>query len=650
MAEAKKLVQLVSTPGIQRDGTMLDSESYTDGEWVRFQNGKPRKIGGFKWLSSTFSNIARSLKVYFRNGFTNVLIFDKVGCKKYVYDKTTFLQSSGQTVLSLELITLENCEDVWNELVDADATVSISTDAKEGTYSNKFVIAAGMAAGDIIATEAIATVDISSATHVKFWIKCSVNTSDADLQLLIDETASCATPSEVLDVPSLTANTWQEVTVALSAAAADLDAIISVGLKYTVDIGACDIYIDDIRAVLPTPTNDCDWSVSTMYDTVSGKTILMALQTFDIDNIELDTPGALYKSTDLSLLSYNSPLVLDTASSASGGCCVIGQCLFLYGSEGLIQNSNINKPFDLTVQAGSYANIAYVGNGNKIVYGAPIRSGSAPSGLFWSLDSLHKVAFTGGATNWSYSIIASDISILSKKCVVEYDGNFYWPGVDRYYVASSGSVNELPNTFNLDYFLKNVNREHTSKIWGTKIPRYGEIWWYFPLGDSTECNHAIVYNVREKFWYDLPISRVCGSQPISSSYPILADSNRLYLHEYGVNEVTDSDELAIRSSFTTATIDFLSSGQEHTNVNTVINRVEPDCSQVGSMSVSTVTRRYANSEDVYGTQYNFSQTTEKIDLREQARIMRLKMESNELNGDYWMGETFIHITPGDPRP
>lgn len=650
MPEAKKLIQLTSSPGIQRDGTMLDSEAYTDGEWVRFQNGKPRKIGGFKWISPTLSHTPRLLKQYFRNGFTNVLLFDEVGCKKYSYDKTTFLQSSGEVVLSFEQIRLENCEDVWDELVDVDATVSLSTDAKEGTYSNKFVIAAGMAAGDIIATEAITSVDISTATDIKFWIKCSVNTSSGDLQLLIDETASCASPSQVINVSALTANVWQEVTVGLTASAADLDAIISVGLKYTVDIGACDVYIDDVRAILPTPSSDIDWSVSTMYDVVSGKTVLAAIKTYDLTNLESDDAGIFYKSTDLSLLSYDNPLVVESATSVSGGCCVVGQFLFRYGGEGLLENSDINKPFDFTVQAGSYANRVYLGNGNKIVYGTAIKSGSAPSGLFWSVDALYKATFTGGSTNWSYSTVGSDLSILSKKSVIEYDGMFFWPGVDRFYVASAGGAQELPNTFNSNYFLENLNREQIAKMWGTKIPRFGEIWWFFPTEGSTECNHAIVYNVREKFWYDMPISRSCGSHPISSSFPIWADTNRIYLHESGVNEVTDSQELAIRSSFTTATVDFLSSGQEHTNVNTVMARLEPDCSQVGSMSVSTVTRRYANSADEYGAEHTFTQTTEKVDLREQARIMRIKMTSNELGGDYWMGETFIHVTPGDARP
>lgn len=628
---------------------MLDSNTYTDGEWVRFQNGKPRKIGGFKWISSALTNTPRLLKQYFRNGFTNILIFHKTGVAKAAYDKSSFLSVTPESVLSLTETVLEDCEDAWNELVDVDTTVSLSSDSKVAVYSNKFVIAAPMAAGDIIATEVITSSDISLATEIRFWIKCSIATASGDLQLLLDETANCASPSETLNVPALVANTWTEVAVSLVSAAGDRDAIVSVGLKYAVDIGACDIYIDDIRAVLPTNSLS-DWSAATMYDTVSGQTVLAAVLTYDLDNLEADTAGVLYKSTNITTLSSTAPLVVENATSVSGGCTVIGQFLFLYGSDGLIKNSDLNKPFVFTIGGGSYANETYVGDGQKIVYGAAIKSGAAPSGLFWSLTAVHKVTFTGGSTNWSYSTLSSEISILSKKSVVEYDGRYYWPGVDRFYVASSSGVEELPNTFNSNEFLTTFNRDHITKMWGTKTPRFGEIWWHYPSGTSTECDRAIIFNVKENCWHDIPISRSAGLAPVSSPFPIWADEDRLYLQEFGKNEITATQELTIRSSFTTNSIGFLTGSQDSPQVNTVISRIEPDFEQVGDMTVSTVTRRYANSPDEEGTPMTFGPTTEKVDIRDQSRILRLKFTSNTLSGDYWLGKTLLHLSPGDPRP
>jgi hypothetical protein len=42
-----KVFALDTKPGIQRDGTLFDKDFYTDGRWVRFQRGRPRKMAGF---------------------------------------------------------------------------------------------------------------------------------------------------------------------------------------------------------------------------------------------------------------------------------------------------------------------------------------------------------------------------------------------------------------------------------------------------------------------------------------------------------------------------------------------------------------------------------------------------------------------------
>jgi hypothetical protein len=145
------------------------------------------------------------------------------------------------------------------------------------------------------------------------------------------------------------------------------------------------------------------------------------------------------------------------------------------------------------------------------VQGLPVRGGSnSPSGLFWSLDSLIRVSYspttisTGVSTTtifWRYDIISSQSSILSAQSVIEYDGIYYWCGVDRF-LMYNGVVKEIPNNMNQNFFFDNLNYAQRQKVYASKVPRYGEIWWFYPSGDSVECNNAIVYNVREQTWYD----------------------------------------------------------------------------------------------------------------------------------------------------
>jgi hypothetical protein len=61
---------LKSLPGIKRDGTKFEGEYYVDGQWVRWQRGLPRKIGGYRSVSRFLKEICRGMKTYTENAFT----------------------------------------------------------------------------------------------------------------------------------------------------------------------------------------------------------------------------------------------------------------------------------------------------------------------------------------------------------------------------------------------------------------------------------------------------------------------------------------------------------------------------------------------------------------------------------------------------
>jgi hypothetical protein len=147
---------------------------------------------------------------------------------------------------------------------------------------------------------------------------------------------------------------------------------------------------------------------------------------------------------------------------------------------------------------------------SKIVKGAPMRGGTnAPSGLFWATDSLIRVSFNSAgaaastipSTYWNYDIVSSQISIMSSNAVVEMDGIFFWMGIDRFYLYN-GTVKVLPNDKNINWLFNNLNYVQRQKVWATKVPRYNEIWFFYPRGSATECTDAIIYNVKDQLWYD----------------------------------------------------------------------------------------------------------------------------------------------------
>ena len=241
-------------------------------------------------------------------------------------------------------------------------------------------------------------------------------------------------------------------------------------------------------------------------------------------------------------------ITFDNNVSVSGGVVVLHPYIFVYGNSGLIKNSGAGNPSDWVSADSNETNVA----STKVIQGLPVRGGSnAPSGLFWSLDSLIRVSYTPTTVTisgtpqtfyWRYDIISSQSSILSSQSVIEYDGIYYWCGVDRF-LLYNGVVKEIPNAFNQNYFFDNLNYAQRNKVYVTKVPRFGEIWWFFPSGSSTECNDAIIYNIRENCWYDagtaLGARRSAGYFSQVFHYPINAgwEPNAIG----GVNKTTISN-------------------------------------------------------------------------------------------------------------
>jgi len=120
-------------------------------------------------------------------------------------------------------------------------------DKKQGSQALKIVVAAGASAGDFL-SDSITSKNISGYDTIEMWVKSTVATSAGNLKLLLDDTAVCASPLETLSIPALSADTWTFVRMSLANPETDT-AIISVGLEYDSDLGACTIWIDDISAV-----------------------------------------------------------------------------------------------------------------------------------------------------------------------------------------------------------------------------------------------------------------------------------------------------------------------------------------------------------------------------------------------------------------
>ena len=533
-------INVRSDPGIKRDGTKFEGSAYVDGQWVRFQRGLPRKIGGYRSISNNANGIVRQFYTQALNNFIYTHIGTESGVQSFTID----------------------------------------------TYGN---------------------------------------------------------------------------TSAMT---------------------------DRTPAVFDPYTSGYNWNFDAMFDGAGSDTVIFANPVNTLADISDGTSlpiyfGSIYASTPLQQL-------FDTTSGlpilTSGNICVLHPYLFVLDKNGYVRWSDINDPQNFsTGDAGD----AYI-TSSKLVKALPLRGGGqSPAGLIWALDSLIRVTYTGGTDVFSFDTVSASTSILSANSVIEYDGLYFWVGIDRFMVYN-GVVQEVPNNMNINYFFDGLNQEMGNKVFAMKVTRYGEIWWCYPRGDATECTHAIIYNVREKTWYDCelpnggrsagiyaqvfhsPIMAGVEQIPTGSSVRITEASDdriteaeatritndgypqyKIWRHEYGANEIDGFNVNAVQSWFETGDISLLIADQPK-NRSLRIEMIEPDFVQTGDMQVQIMGRINARAPEVNGPIHTFPDVPnevyeQQVFFKEQRRELRFRFESNTVDGDFQMGQIIAHIEPADGR-
>ena len=604
----KSTVVLKSLAGIKRDGTKFEGDFYTDGQWVRFQRGLPRKIGGYRSINKYLTEISRGF-----NSFTQ--------------QSLQYCHSGGaSTVERFTIDSSKNSSIISSRTpvgVGATGTVTL-TSGGAGSVNSVTINGVTVTSGSVAFITDLPTTATAVAANITAFTS-TPNYSAVAVGAVITITA--ATVGQATNGFVVVASTTT-ITSTVTNMVGGLDALTS------------SVYNQ--------------WMFQTSYDASTTDNSLIAHVAPNLGCVCNDTGGQIFFG-DILGTGALIEIPIPAGANATGGIVMMFPYLMYYGTAGVVGWSIPGTPSDLS---GAGSGIARVW-GQKIVKGMPLRAGSgtAPAGIFWAYDAVIRATFTGGATIFQFDIIATDTSIMSPDSIVDYDGMFFWAGVDRF-LMFNGVVREVPNQLNLNWFFDNINASQRSKVFAFKVPHFGEIWFCYPRDDATECTHAVVYNVREQTWYDteLPSSgRASGGYNNGFAAPLLTDciptssGYRVWIHEQGVDEIDGQVASPIESYFETADLSSLAQGK---NEYVRITTIEPDFLQNGPMTVQVTGRANARAPEVYSSEFIFPESAVEpheqiVMLKEQRRELRVRFESNAVGGDYQMGQIIGHVDSGD---
>ena len=605
------VVVLKSGAGIKRDGTVFEGDFYVDGAWVRFQRGLPRKIWGYRAISLYLPQITRGLSTFVQNQ----LVYTHSGSR----DTVNRFTINGSFIPSI-------VSDRTPVAVGSVGTVTLVTGAAGSVDSvtiNGVTITSGSVpfSVDLPTTATAVAANITAYTSSPEYVATAVGNVIA-----IAPTVGGSYSNGY--VVAVTLTTITATTTNLSG-------------------GSNALVVNDNNT----------WMFDVMFDSTSLSNLLIASVAANLTAIDSSIPGQIFTGD----ITATTPLVevaIPSNVTVSGGMVVLHPYLFYYGTAGIVGWSVAGNPRDLTGAGSGQARVA----GQKIVKGLPLRAGagSAPAGLFWAYNALIRSTFTGGATVFQFDTISAETTVLSPNSIIEYDGIYYWCGVDRF-LMFNGVVRELANTMNLNYFFDNLNVAQAQKVFATKVPRFGEIWWCYPSGTSVECDQAIIYNVRENTWYDTPLpnsGRSAGSFVPFFAAPLMTGTTndtglgyKVWLQEQGVDEIDGTLVNPIVSFFETSDLSLAVLNNQNRKVK--ISYVEPDFVQVGDMTVAVIGRANARAPTVTSNVVTFvdnpgsNPAQQIVPFKEQRREMRIRFTSNAIGGDYQMGQVLMHIEPGD---
>ena len=697
-------------PGINREVTSYSNEGgYFDGDKIRFRMGFPEKIGGWEkyspnqylgsarrlhnWIgldSSNFLGIGTHLKYYIEEGTT----FNDITPIRQTTSAgdVTFSASNGSTTIT---VTDTSHGAVENDFVTFSGAASLGGVITATVLNAEFQIVSILDANTYTITSSVA----ANSSDTGNGGSSVVGTYQVNVGL-----------DQVIGGTGFGAGTWGGVTNGALQTTINEGGTFSnsdTTLTVTSGTGISNndfILIDsEILQVTNVATNDLTVTrgqSGTDADThANGATVFLIVGNADSDNdyvgwgdaaavtvttqirlwshdnfgedliINIKDGGLFYWDKSLGLASRG--VELSATSTFSGEKSVptvakqvlvsdIDRHVIAFGCDGvggsssatqgdgvqdplLIRFSSQENPVDWFPTATNTAGDLRLGAGSTFVQAVETKREI----LVYTDKSLHSMRFIGPPFTFGISQLASNITIMSSASAIATEDVVYWMGIDNFYVHA-GQTAQLPCTVKDKIFL-DFNLAQRDKVVAGINSEFGEVWWFYPSADSSECDKYVIWNYNEKVWYYGSLTRTAWLDRGIRNFPIAAGSGYIFNHELGF----DDDGSAMTSFVETSPMD-MGDGEKFA----FIRRVIPDLTFTGSVTGSSPNATFTvKARDFPGE--DFSQTgtgtttrtatnpveafTNKLDYRIRGRSFAIRLDSSALGCKFKMGTPRVDI-------
>ena len=194
----------------------------------------------------------------------------------------------------------------------------------------------------------------------------------------------------------------------------------------------------------------------------------------------------------------NPPVAMDSFIISQGHGHVVAFGCNDIGATGqnkmLVRWSDRWNPFTWTPSASGEAGGDVLRSGSHIMMGVATKDEI----VIFTDTSVYSMRYVGNPEIYGIQLISAGAAAYSRQSAIAVDNSVYFMGNEEFYVYN-GSVQTLPKNLS-NYVFDNMNGDQKDKIFAGVNSAFTEVLWFYPDGNSFECNRYVSYNYSNDTW------------------------------------------------------------------------------------------------------------------------------------------------------
>ena len=296
------------------------------------------------------------------------------------------------------------------------------------------------------------------------------------------------------------------------------------------------------------PWSRSTWSSATSTNTITGTLRIWSLSNWGEDMIASPRNGPLYYWTT----SAGGRATLVSAVSGATGVptavkhsiVTAQRSVMCFGANPassaiqdplLVRWSDLEDYTDFTPNSLNAAGALRLNSGSTFVSAIETRQEI----LAWTDAALHSIQYVGGEFIYGQSIIGQNTDIVGHNARAAINDIVIWMGKDAFYIYD-GRIQILQCPVWSKVF-NDFNRSEAQKVFAGSNSTYGEVTFFYPSLNSSECDKYVTYSTSENVWTFGVMARTAWTDHSIYPYPLgvgpyVSGDSYSYYHEFGLDD------------------------------------------------------------------------------------------------------------------